>query len=154
MERDLCTAPQWVKQYFQALSSHLAPHLLCVKLIFSDEEKHLGWPNRCVQNNEGSDNDAHGKTFSHPRGPTAMKRGRSILNINTNKIQYKLFPQRYINTWNKQSHQAIKTNHNSDLSIFILQIKIQNTGKRAWDKCYNKINRRHLDMSMCRLHME
>lgn len=37
-----CTAVDKLVFFFQALSPHLAPHLLCVKLIFSDDEKHLG----------------------------------------------------------------------------------------------------------------
>lgn len=82
-----CTAVDILVFFLQVFSPHLAPHLVCVRLIFNDDEKHLGWPNGCVQNNEGSDNDAHGKTSSHPRGSTAMKCGRSTLNINMNKTQ-------------------------------------------------------------------
>lgn len=82
-----CTAVDILVFFVQVFSPHLAPHLVCVRLIFNDDEKHLGWPNGCVQNNEGSDNDAHGKTSSHPRGSTAMKCGRSTLNINMNKTQ-------------------------------------------------------------------
>lgn len=42
-ERPLhCAVVDKLVFFFQALSPHLAPHLLCVKLIFSDDEKHLG----------------------------------------------------------------------------------------------------------------